>query len=170
MIRRRLSRKVNVGGIPVGGDSPVSVQTMWKMPLTDEKAAVLRKINHLKLIGCEILRFAVPDMESAEILGQLSAESPIPLVADIHFDHRLALRCLDYPIGKIRINPGNIGSPRKVREVFLKAAEKGIPVRIGVNAGSLPKDLHELPDRAEAMVKAAERELERIAEIDFTGI
>jgi (E)-4-hydroxy-3-methylbut-2-enyl-diphosphate synthase len=143
---------------------------MWKEPLSNDREAILQRIVHLKSIGCEILRFAVPDIESAELLGQLSSESTMPLVADIHFDHRLALRCLDYPVGKIRINPGNIGSSRKVREVFLKAADKGVPVRIGVNAGSLPKDLERLPDRAEAMVQTAERELETISGINFPGV
>jgi (E)-4-hydroxy-3-methylbut-2-enyl-diphosphate synthase len=126
--------------------------------------AVAERIGRLEQMGCSLLRFAVPDLESAEVLGNLSSMISMPLVADIHFDHRIALRCLDYPIAKIRINPGNIGSPDKVLAVLEKAAVKARPIRIGVNAGSLPGDLrHKVDsgelDRAEALVQAAEREL-----------
>jgi (E)-4-hydroxy-3-methylbut-2-enyl-diphosphate synthase len=115
-------------------------------------------------MGCRILRFAVPNLEAADTLGELSRRTAMPLVADIHFDYRIALRCLDYPIAKIRINPGNIGSREKAKAVMDLAAERGRPIRIGINAGSLPKDLAQEVDdgamtRAEALVASAEREL-----------
>jgi (E)-4-hydroxy-3-methylbut-2-enyl-diphosphate synthase len=123
-------------------------------------------------MDCRLLRFAVPDLEAAEALGKLSAMVSIPLVADIHFDYAIALRCLDFPIAKIRINPGNIGSPDKVKAVVSKASEKGRSLRIGVNAGSLPQDLRHAVDsgsldRAEALVQAAERELAIFREHHF---
>jgi (E)-4-hydroxy-3-methylbut-2-enyl-diphosphate synthase len=170
MKNRRKSEIVHVGGIPVGGDSPIPIQTMWKGTINSSSKSILEKVYHLKEMGCEILRFAVPNIESADKLGSLSESSPIPLVADIHFDYRIAIRCLDYPIAKVRINPGNIGSSDKVKKVFQKASQKGVPIRIGVNAGSLPPDLIHQPDKAEAMVIAAERELKWIQEMDFHNI
>ena len=162
----------------IGGEYPVSIQTMWKDPLEREDLEgvrgerVIARIAGLKSLGCSILRFAVPDLVAAEVLGELAQRVAMPLVADIHFDHKIALRCLDYPIAKIRINPGNIGSKEKVRSVVSKAAEKSVPIRIGVNAGSLPPDLAKAVDRAEitradALVAAAERELSVFDELGF---
>jgi (E)-4-hydroxy-3-methylbut-2-enyl-diphosphate synthase len=168
------SSVVRVGGfghvktVAIGGGSPVSIQTMWKEPLSLDSAGeigrVLRRIEELAGIGCRLLRFAVPRIEDAEVLGRLAEQTAMPLVADIHFDYKIALRCLDFPIAKLRINPGNIGGEDRVRAVLEKAAEKGRPIRIGVNAGSLPHDLREQTDRGEialpfALVEAAEREL-----------
>jgi len=126
-------------------------------------------------MGCRLLRFAAPDMEAAETLGALAGRISLPLCADIHFDYKIALRCLDFPIAKLRINPGNIGSAEKVRAVLDKAGEKGVPIRIGVNAGSLPQDLRREAEagrvtRAEALVRAAERELALCAECGFTNV
>jgi (E)-4-hydroxy-3-methylbut-2-enyl-diphosphate synthase len=123
----------------------------------------------LEDLGCDILRFAVPDIESAEIVGKLAERVSLPLVADIHFDHKIALRCLDFPIAKIRINPGNIGRKDHIEKVLNKASEKNIPIRIGVNAGSLPKDLKNL-DHSEALVIAAERELDIFKEFGFSNV
>jgi len=159
-MNRRNTKQVYVKDVPVGGGSPIAVQTMWKMPLSGEDKAVLEKINTLKKMGCDILRFAVPDNTSAKILGHLSSKTQMPLVADIHFDHRLALTCMDYNIAKIRINPGNIGEEWKVSSVIEKAKDNNIPLRIGVNSGSLPKSLKKDKNIAEAMVKAAETEIE----------
>ena len=123
------------------------IQTMWKDRLTNADlegeagAAVRECIENLSRMGCGLLRFAVPDIAAAETLGRLSQTVSMPLVADIHFEYKIALRCLDFPIAKIRINPGNIGGKEKVRQVLEKAGEKGVPIRIGVNAGSLPADL-----------------------------
>jgi (E)-4-hydroxy-3-methylbut-2-enyl-diphosphate synthase len=176
---------VRVGGfgrvktVAIGGGNPVSIQTMWKEPLAldaeGETERVLGRIEGLAGIGCRLLRFAVPRMEDAEVLGRLAEQTAMPLVADIHFDYKIALRCLDYPIAKLRINPGNIGGEERVRAVLEKAAEKGRPVRIGVNAGSLPRDLREQADRGAialpfALVAAAERELAVFEKHAFTDV
>jgi (E)-4-hydroxy-3-methylbut-2-enyl-diphosphate synthase len=167
-------RTVKVGDVMIGGDWPVSIQTMWKdplpAPLSPAMDGIVRRIEGLSAMGCDILRFAVPDMNAAEALGWLAGASAMPLVADIHFDWRIALRCMDYPIAKIRINPGNIGERWKTAEVVAKARDKGIPIRIGVNAGSLPVDLRDLPDRAAAIVEAAEREAAAFDELGFRDV
>jgi (E)-4-hydroxy-3-methylbut-2-enyl-diphosphate synthase len=167
-------RAVKVGKIIVGGSWPVSVQTMWKerapTPGSPAFAAALERIEGLANLGCDILRFAVPEMADAEALGELSRRSAIPLVADIHFDWRIALRCMDYPLAKIRINPGNIGERWKVAEVVAKAKDKGVSIRIGVNGGSLPEDLRDSSDRADAIVEAAERELAVFDELGFSDV
>jgi len=153
----------------------VVIQTMWKdrLSFSDIDGAV-KRIEGLMPMGCAILRFAVPDIASAEVLGCLSGLVSMPLVADIHFDYKIALRCMDFPIAKIRINPGNIGGKEKVKAVLDKAVEKGVPIRIGVNAGSLPQDIKERvgqgADRAEALVEAAERELAVFDEFGFTNV
>jgi len=167
------ARAVKVGDVIIGGGFPVSVQTMWKEPLAggaEARASALARIESLKALGCDVLRFAVPDIAAAEALGELSRESPLPLVADIHFDWRIALRCLDFPIAKIRVNPGNIGARFKVEEVVAKARDKGAPIRIGVNGGSLPEDLRGRPDRAAAIVEAAEREVAVFEELGFPDV
>jgi (E)-4-hydroxy-3-methylbut-2-enyl-diphosphate synthase len=137
--------------------------------------AAVERIGQLRRMGCSLLRFAVPDIQAAEILGNLASMVSMPLVADIHFDHRIALRCLDYPIAKIRINPGNIGSSDKVFAVLEKAAARARPIRIGVNAGSLPGDLRHKVDcgetgRAEPLVEAAERELAIFEKFGFQNV
>jgi (E)-4-hydroxy-3-methylbut-2-enyl-diphosphate synthase len=165
---------VKIGSVIVGGDWPISVQTMWKDPLpapgSPAFAAALKRIEGLRSLGCDILRFAVPDLGAAEALGALAAASVLPLVADIHFDWRIALRCIDFPIAKIRINPGNIGAAWKVAEVAAKAKGAAVPIRIGVNAGSLPEDLRDSKDRAGAIVEAAEREVAAFEALDFKDI
>lgn len=168
------TRIVKVGNVMIGGGWPVSIQTMWKDPLPrpDSPAfkEIARRIEGLSAMGCDILRFAVPDPAAAESLGALAAMTTMPLVADIHFDWRIALRCLDFPIAKIRINPGNIGARYKTAEVVAKAKDKGVPIRIGVNAGSLPADLRDRPDRAAAIVEAAEREVAAFDELGFRDV
>jgi len=161
---------VQVGSVTVGGDAPISIQTMWKRPLLRVDEALIAEVNRLQALGCDILRFAVPDLETADLLGELALRVSLPLVADIHFDHRLALRCLDYPIAKIRINPGNIGARWKVEEVVKKALDRGVPIRIGVNHGSLPRKFQELPDPAEALLAAAEEEIEILESLSFRTI
>jgi (E)-4-hydroxy-3-methylbut-2-enyl-diphosphate synthase len=184
---KRVSRVVVLGGfdhvdaLVIGGNSPVLIQTMWKDRLSfadlEEAAgeATVARIAALKRMGCALLRFAVPDLEAAEVLGNLARMVSMPLVADIHFDYKIALRCLDFPIAKIRINPGNIGSRDRVEAVLAKAAAKGRPIRIGVNAGSLPQDLRGKTNsgalsQAEALVEAAERELAIFREFDFEDV
>jgi (E)-4-hydroxy-3-methylbut-2-enyl-diphosphate synthase len=159
---------------------------MWKDRLSfgdiegEAGAALVSRIDTLGRMGCGLLRFAVPDMEAAEILGQLASMVTMPLVADIHFDYKIALRCLDFPIAKIRINPGNIGpygtpsTSKKIAALLSKAAARSCPIRIGVNAGSLPQDIRrkveEGLDSAEALVLAAERELAVFQEFGFKDV
>ena len=176
----RISKAVKIGGFDhieavfLGGGFPVVVQTMWKDRLSfDDVPEAVGRIQALKQMGCGLLRFAVPDIAAAEALGSLAQLVSMPLVADIHFDHNIALRCLDFPIAKIRINPGNIGGEEKVRAVLEKAAALSRPIRIGVNAGSLPQDLRLRVDSgvlesAEALVAAAEREIEFFGKLGFT--
>ncbi|MDR1444785.1 MAG: (E)-4-hydroxy-3-methylbut-2-enyl-diphosphate synthase [Treponema sp.] len=177
---------VKIGGFDhvqaayIGGGRPVLIQTMWKDRLSSaglEGPAgerLLERIDRLRAMGCGLLRFAVPDLEAAGVLGELASRVSLPLVADIHFDYRIALRCLDFPIAKIRINPGNIGGRDKVAAVLDKAQAKGRPIRIGVNAGSLPQDLRQALDqgkldRHSALVEAAVRELEIFREFGFSN-
>ena len=157
------------------------IQTMWKDRLSfadlEGEAAerVISRIDGLKKMGCGILRFAVPDLSAADVLGNLASMVSVPLVADIHFDYKIALRCLDFPIAKIRINPGNIGARDKVEAVLAKAAAVSRPIRIGVNAGSLPLDLtRRIKDgslaSAEALVLAAEQEVAVCDEFGFKNV
>ncbi len=167
---------VAVGGsgiarsLVIGGDAPVSIQTMWKSPLAgSDLGAVADGLASLAAIGCDLVRFAVPDEETADALVRLSRLTPMPLVADIHFDYRLALRSLDGDVAKIRINPGNIGGEDRVRAVAEKARDRGAAIRVGVNSGSLPKDLLSM-DRAEALVEAAARELAALDKVGFDRV
>ena len=134
------TRQVFCGNVPIGGGAPVSIQSMTNTD-TRDAAATLEQIKRLADAGCQIIRCAVPDMEAAKSFGKIKAGSPIPVVADIHFDYRLALAAIENGADKIRINPGNIGSEDRVAAVLEKAKACGIPVRIGVNSGSLEKDL-----------------------------
>ena len=168
---RHPTRAVKAGGLLIGGGFPISVQTMWKEPLrSDTLAAAAQGLRDLARAGCDLVRFAVPDLSTAECLGRLAAESPLPLAADIHFDHSLALRCLDFPVAKIRINPGNIGQEWKVKEVAARTRDRGACLRIGVNAASLPHDLKNDHDVPGSMLKAAEREMELLARLDFHDV
>jgi len=160
-------RVIKVGSVLIGGDFPVSIQTMWKEPLTENLEPVAAAINTLADLGCQIVRFAVPGESDAHLLGRLASMVDIPLVADIHFDHKIALTCLDYPIAKIRINPGNIGARWKVEEVLQKAAGNDVPIRVGINSGSLPKIVRNESDIAKAMVTAAEIEIEALESFGF---
>ncbi len=170
MIRSKKTRAVKVGSVIIGGGFPVSVQTMWNEPLSDNLEIIKARLNNLMEMGCDICRFSVSDETVAERLNSLSLISPIPLVADIHFDHKLALKCMDSKIAKIRINPGNIGAEWKVKEVLKKAADKELPIRIGINGGSLPSALRGERDKAGAMLKAAEIELEILSRLDFHNV
>lgn len=159
--------RVTAGTLPIGGGAPVSIQTMWKKPL-DRNTDLYDEIERLKAIGCDIIRFAVPDLKSAEILGEISEKSSLPVVADIHFDHKIALLCMDYKISKIRINPGNIGSDWKVKEVIEKAKDTKTPLRVGINGGSLPVSLRKKSDKAAAMILAAEKEIDLFEKYGFS--
>ena len=140
--KRHKTRVVEVGGVGIGGDNPVRVQSMTT-PDTFHVAEVVEQIRRLEEAGCELVRVTVPKPEDAAALTEIKKQINIPLICDIHFDHRMALQAMDHPVDKIRINPGNIGGLDKFRQVVRKARDKGLPMRIGVNAGSLEKDLIE---------------------------
>ncbi len=140
MIARRKSRPVHVGGLVIGGDAPVTVQSMT-CTKTDDVKSTVAQIRRLEKAGCEIVRVAVPDMNAARAIGAIRKRISVPLVADIHFDYRLALEAVRQGADKIRINPGNIGSGERVKKVLDAARERGLPIRIGVNSGSLEKTL-----------------------------
>lgn len=141
-MKRRNSRKINVGGVFIGGNAPISVQSMCNTDTRDITATV-NQINELKKAGCDIVRLAVLDMDAAKAVLEIKKQVDIPLVADIHFDYRLAIECAKGGIDKIRINPGNIGSPDRVKAVADECGSRNIPIRIGVNGGSLEKELLE---------------------------
>lgn len=168
VFKRRSSHVIDVGGVAVGGTHPVVVQSMTKTD-TRNVSATLDQITRLAEAGCEIVRVAVPDMEAARALKSIKAGSPIPLIADVHFDHRLALASLESGVDQVRINPGNIRDAEKVRAIVESAKERSIPLRIGVNAGSLPRDRHET-DLESAMVSAAMQEISLIEDLGFEMI
>lgn len=171
MIRRRQTRRIYVGGVSIGDGAPVRVQSMTKTDTRNIKATI-RQIKQLEIAGCEIVRVAVPDINAAKVLGEIKKRIKIPMIADIHFNYKLALEAIKQGVDGLRINPGNIGAKWKVREVVTAAKDRKIPIRIGVNAGSLPKDLIEKYDHPtpEAMVEAAERHIEILEELDFHDI
>ena len=141
-MKRRNSRQISVGNIKIGGGAPISVQSMCNTDTRDVKATV-KQIAEIKEAGCDIVRLAVLDMEAAKKIAEIKKQVEIPIVADIHFDYRLALECARGGVDKIRINPGNIGAPDRVRAVAEECGNRGIPIRIGVNGGSLEKELLE---------------------------
>src|SRR4051794_4654016 len=149
-------RQIWVGGVPVGGGAPVAVQTMTKTETADYDAT-MKQILAAAEAGADLVRCAVPREKDVDALKRIVKESPIPIIADIHFNHTLALKALDAGAHCVRLNPGNIGGPEKVAEVAAKAKQLGTPLRIGVNSGSLPKHLHalEVDNPVEALVQAA---------------
>ena len=155
-IKRRKSRQIMVGTVPVGGDAPISVQSMTNTETCDVDAT-LAQINAIAEAGADIVRVSVPSMDAAEAFKLIRQQSPVPLVADIHFDHKIALKVAEYGVDCLRINPGNIGKEQKVREVIAACKDKGIPIRIGVNAGSLGKELmRKYPEpTSEALIESA---------------
>jgi (E)-4-hydroxy-3-methylbut-2-enyl-diphosphate synthase len=166
MLKRHVTRKIYIGSMAVGGDAPISVQSMTKTD-TRDAAATIRQIEELEEHGCEIIRCAVPDMEAAIALKQIKQGIHIPLIADIHFDHHLALESLRSGVDGLRLNPGNIRDPEKVRLVVQAAQERRVPIRIGVNFGSLPDDLDPALTLPEKMVEAGLRHIRILEELDF---
>ena len=179
-----MTKEVLIGGkgttkkIIIGGNNPVSVQTMWKDGIVDvcenpsKLDSILKEINNLQMLGCDIIRFAVPDIPSAKSLCEIAARASMPLVADIHFDYKLALECLKGNVAKIRINPGNIGSFENTKTVVEHCRDKGVAIRIGINSGSLPKDLQEeiacgKISRAQGLCETAVREAEIFDKLNF---
>jgi len=167
-IVRRKSRQIMVGNVPVGGDAPISVQSMTNTETTDV-AATFQQVTRLVDAGADIVRVSVPTMDAAEAMGRLKNMVTVPLVADIHFDYKIALRVAELGIDCLRINPGNTGSEARIREVVAAAKDRGIPIRIGVNAGSLEKDLQKkygepTPD---ALVESAMRHVDILDRLNF---
>ena len=167
-IKRRKSRQIMIGNVAVGGDAPISVQSMTNTETTDVEATVAQ-INRIQEAGADIVRVSVPSMDAAEAFGEIRKQVNIPLVADIHFDYRIALRVADLGVDCLRINPGNIGREKRILAVIEKARDLNIPIRVGVNAGSLEKDLQKkygepTPD---ALVESALRHVEILDRYNF---
>ena len=163
-----MTRQITVGNVKIGGGAPVSIQSMLNTKTTDVEGS-LQQLPRLKNAGCEVARLAVPNMEAARSFAEICRESPLPLVADIHFDYKLALTAMERGVDKIRINPGNIGGEDRARLVAEEAKRRGIPIRIGVNGGSLDKKLLEKYGSAtpEAMVESAAEHVKILEKYDF---
>ena len=170
-MERRKSRTIAIGQVTIGGENPVAVQSMTNTK-TENIPATVDQIHRLTDRGCEIIRCAVPTLEAAQALKEIRKQIAIPLVADIHFDYRLALAALESGVDALRLNPGNIGGRERVEKVVDAARERQVPIRIGVNAGSLPKDLLEKYGHptAEALVEAAWRHIHILEEMDYNNI
>lgn len=170
-MHRLCTRKVGVGKVTIGGGAPIAVQSMTITDTRDVEGT-LSQIYQLAAEGCEIVRLAVPDAEAADALAQIRPRSPLPVVADIHFDHRLALRALEAGVDKLRINPGNIGSRERTRVVAREARARGVPIRIGANIGSLSKAILRRFGRpcAEALVESALEDVRVLEDLDFHDI
>lgn len=170
-MKRKITRKVKVGDINIGGDSSIKVQSMTNTDTRDIGATVAQ-ILRLQEAGCDIVRCAVPDQKASDAIGQIVKEIDIPLVADIHFDYRLALSSINNGVSKLRINPGNIGSTDKVRAVVEAAQDKGVPIRIGVNSGSLQRDILEKYGDVcpQALVESALRHVEILEKLNFNDV
>src|SRR5215831_8779522 len=162
-------RQIHVGDVPIGGGAPVAVQTMTKTE-TANLQATMDQIRRVADAGADVVRCAVPREKDVEALKTIVVESPIPVIADIHFNHTLALKAIDAGAHCVRLNPGNIGGPEKVAEVADRARAAGTPMRIGVNSGSLPKHLHELEreNPVEALVTAAVEFVALMERLEFT--
>ncbi len=171
MFGRKTTKEVRVGKIKIGGNNPIAIQSMCNTD-TRDVAATVAQIKSLENEGCEIIRVAVPDMVAAKAVGEIKKQISIPLVADIHFDHRLAIEAMKQGVDKVRINPGNIGGRDKVKAVVDIAKEREIPIRIGVNSGSLEKEILAEHGKVtpEAMVKSALNHVRMLEELNFDNI
>lgn len=168
---RRVSREVSVGNVKIGGNNPISVQSMTTTDTRNAESTIVQ-IKRLEAVGCDIVRVAVPDMEAAKNIGKIKAGVNIPVIADIHFDHRLALEAIEQGVDGVRINPGNIGSIEKVKAVVEKCKERNLKIRIGVNGGSLEKELLAKygSATAEALVESALGHIKILEDLDFYNI
>lgn len=167
-IKRRKSTRINVGNVPIGDGAPIAVQSMTNTSTTDVEATVAQ-IKRIEGVGGEIVRVSVPTMDAAEAFKQIKTQVDVPLIADIHFDYRIALKVAEYGVDCLRINPGNIGSMDRVRSVVDCARDKGIPIRIGVNGGSLEKEIQEKygEPTPEALVESAMRHVDILDKLNF---
>ena len=166
MMKRRVSRQINIGGVAIGGGAPVVVQSMTNTDTRDVRSTI-KQIKELEEVDCELVRVAVPDAEAARAITDIKKGIHIPLIADIHFDYRLALMALEAGADGLRLNPGNIGEAEKVKAVVLAAKERSIPIRIGVNTGSLPKATNPKLSVVERMVEAALEQIRLLESLDF---
>ena len=167
MIKRRKTKQISIGNIKIGGDAPISVQSMCNTDTRDTKTT-LTQIHELAVKGCELVRLAVLNAEAADAIKDIVKKSPVPLIADIHFDYKLAIKCINNGINALRLNPGNIGKRENVEKVVALAKQQQIPIRIGVNAGSLEKDLldKDIP-LSEKMVLSALGHIKILEDLDF---
>ncbi len=163
---RRISKPIQIGGVTIGGGAPIVVQSMTNTDTRDIRATI-EQIRELEDVGCELVRVAVPDAEAARAISEIKRGISIPLIADIHFDYRLALMALEAGADGLRLNPGNIGEPEKVKAVALAAKERNVPIRIGLNAGSLPKTADPELSVAQRMVEAALEQIKWLESLDF---
>lgn len=170
-MERRKTRKLKVGNVYVGGDAKITIQSMTNTDTRDVEATIAQ-IRELNIAGCDIIRCAVPDMKAAEALKEICIQSPIPVVADIHFDYKLALKAIENGVSALRINPGNIGNEEKVKAVAEAAKAKNIPIRIGVNSGSLEKDILQRDGKptAKGLVESALRHVKILEDLEFYDI
>lgn len=170
MIKRRKSKEISIGNVKIGNNNPISVQSMCNTDTRDIEATT-RQIKELADAGCELVRLAVLNKDAAETIKELVKISPVPLIADIHFDYRLAIQCINNGISALRLNPGNIGKRENVEKVVTLAKQQNIPIRIGVNAGSLEKDLldKDIPLH-EKMVESAMKHIQILEDLDFDKI
>jgi (E)-4-hydroxy-3-methylbut-2-enyl-diphosphate synthase len=171
VVTRKKTKQISLGSVKIGGNAPIAIQSMCNTD-TRDAAKTLEQIDRLEKAGCEIVRLAVPDTDAAKALGKIRKGTNIPLIADIHFDHRLALESVKHGVDGLRINPSNIGGKEHVAEVVRACKDKGVPIRIGVNAGSLEKHLlekyhHPTP---EAIVESAFGHIRILEEMDFTDL
>lgn len=170
MIQRRKSKQIEIGNVKIGGDAPISVQSMTNTDTRDVKST-LKQINNMAEQGCELVRLAILNPDAAEAIKEIKKQSPLPLIADIHFDYRLAIRCIENGIDALRINPGNIGKEEHTKKVVALAKTNNIPIRIGINGGSLEKELEALDiSLAEKMVKSAMRHVQILEDNNFDKI
>lgn len=170
-VEKMRTKVVNIGDVAIGGDNPVAIQSMCNTDTRDVNATV-NQIKELEDEGCEIIRVAVPDMEAAEAVGEIKKRINIPLVCDIHFDYRLALKCLEMGVDKLRLNPGNIGGRDRVEAVVNAAKARQVPIRIGVNSGSLERDILEKYGRvtSDGLVESAMRHVRILEDLDYNNI
>ena len=168
---RRQTKEVRIGSVSIGGNHPIAIQSMTNTK-TEDVAATVAQILELERAGCEIIRCAVPTMEAAKALSEIKRQISIPLVADIHFDYRLAIAAMEHGADKIRINPGNIGSKERVRAVVDCARERNLPIRVGVNSGSLEKQLVEKYGGVtpEALVESALGQVKQIEDMGYDNL
>lgn len=171
LIPRKKTRKVRVGNIFIGGDAPVTVQSMTNTDTRNIRATV-EQIKRIQEAGCDIIRAAVPDMEAADAVREIKKQTAVPFVADIHYDYRIAIKCIENGVDKVRINPGNIGDTERVKKIVAAAGERGVPIRIGINSGSLEKDILAKYGGVtpEGMVESADKHIRILEDLGFRDI